>query len=432
MPHISTPILTMAQTKSVPIEDIKIDHERFRIGLGEGAEANQKFIELKSSLERNGQLNPVIVDANMELVAGFRRLSAARALGWKQIEVKIREDLDEYSRREIELEENIMRLDMTWQEEQIAIDELDRLKRATDPNWGQRETAQLLGKEQADISRAKSLAQGMKLFPEIMKAKSKSQALAFLTQKARNINRRLDVQSDSLRYAEIEDKILLGDSTELIKALPDGWIRAIVTDPPFGIDFDKRIEDTIGSTSSYKDDADNYRRLLGMAPELYRVLQPDGVLVWFLGFTWYEEAKQVFRDAGFTVDEIPIVWDRSDGRTFTSRPDRWFGRGYDIALHAVKGNPQNPQKGKSNVLRFAPVAAADKELLVERPVELYAELIRRLTVPGEIVADFFVGSGSCPAAAASLGRDYFGIELDPDRRARAITKIKSYTPDEDK
>jgi DNA modification methylase len=67
-------------------------------------------------------------------------------------------------------------------------------------------------------------------------------------------------------------------------------------------------------------------------------------------------------------------------------------------------------------------------MLVERPVELYAELIKHLTIPGEVVADFFAGSGSCPAAAHSLGRDFFAVEKNPERRAAAIQKTKAYAP----
>ena len=83
------------------------------------------------------------------------------------------------------------------------------------------------------------------------------------------------------------------------------------------------------------------------------------------------------------------------------------------------------QRNKSNIIRVKPVENTERETLVERPMELYAEIIRRLTVEGETVADFFVGSGSCPAAAASLGRDFFGCELDPSRRAYAMNKIKA-------
>jgi site-specific DNA-methyltransferase (adenine-specific) len=165
-----------------------------------------------------------------------------------------------------------------------------------------------------------------------------------------------------------------------------------------------------------------------MGPDLYRVIKPNGWLIWFLGISWYERVKISFRAAGFTVDEIPIIWDRSDGRAFTTRPDRYFGRSYDIALHCIKGNPEVVQRSKPNIIKVPPISNEERELVVERPVELYAELIRRLTVEGETVADFFTGSGSCLAAAASLKRKYFGVELDQERRAVAIQKVKAYTP----
>jgi hypothetical protein len=265
------------------------------------------------------------------------------------------------------------------------------------------------------------------LFPELLDAKNLSQALSWMQAKAGLAVRRLNVEG-SADYTDLEPKIILGDSVEVIKSLPDGFIDAVITDPPFGIDYDKRSEGEVGSLSAYVDDKDSYLRLLSMAPDLYRVIKPNGWLIWFLGISWYERARDTFRAAGFTVDELPVVWDRSGGRTFTTRPDRYFTRGYDLALHCLKGNPQIVQRGKSNVLRIDPVTQSERELLVERPVELYQELIRRLTLPGEKVADFFVGSGSCPAAAASLQRDFIGVELSAERRAFALQKIKAYIP----
>jgi DNA modification methylase len=166
-----------------------------------------------------------------------------------------------------------------------------------------------------------------------------------------------------------------------------------------------------------------------MAPEMFRTLKPNGFLVFFYGMSWHNEVHQAFIDAGFAVDYAPVIWDRSDGRTFTTRPDHFFTRGYDVALYARKGDAKIVQQGKPNILRIPPVENSDKEALVERPVELYAELIQRLTIKGERVADFFVGSGSCPAAAASLGRDFFGCELSSERRALALKKIAAYTPE---
>jgi len=404
----------------IPISSIKVPRERLR-------EDNGDLESLAASLVKFGLLQPIIIDPDYNLVAGYRRLNAAQMNGWTEIEVAIRDNMDELDQREVELEENIARKDMTWQERVKSVAELDRLRRFKDPTWTQEQTAAVAGLQRTRVTEALQLDKMMRLFPELSEAKDISQAKNWMAAKAQMVTRKVAVSASPV-YSDIEDKLVLGDSTEIIKSVPDESFHAVITDPPFGVDYDKRSEGNIGQLSSYRDDEDSYLRLLSMAPDLYRVVKPNGWLIWFLGITWYERAKGVFRDAGFTVDEIPIIWNRSGGRTFTSRPDRYFTRGYDIALHCLKGEPQLVQRNKSNVITIDPVSQSERELLVERPVELYAELIRRLTVPGETIADFFVGSGSCLAAAASLQRDFWGCEQNPERRAYALQKVKSYIP----
>ncbi len=412
--------MTSQVFENIHPDQVQINRERFRDATGD-------MKGLAESLEKFGQLQPVIVDDNYELIDGFRRLTAIRSLGWDLVTIVKKDSIPELLARELELEVNIRREDMTWQEKARALSELDRLKRAQDPNWTQQATVALAGERPAAVSEAIKLTNMMELFPEIGKAKTRTQALSMATHKAKQVLRRDAVKNNKLEFGDLESKILLGDSVKVIKLIPAGTFNAIITDPPFGIDYDKQTDEQGHAVNSYQDDAENYRRLLSMAPDLYRVLKPDGWLIWFFGMSWYPEVKDAFKSAGFTVDELPIVWDRTDGRTYTRRPDRYFARGYDVAIHCIKGNPQMIQRGKPNVLRIPPVASS--ELLVERPVELYQELIRRLTVPGEIVADFFVGSGSCPAAAASTGRDFFGVEMNPERRAYALQKIKAHLPE---
>lgn len=406
------------------LSDIQETRSRFRT-------VKAKVEDIANSILEFGQLQPVIIDGDRELVDGKHRLEAIRMNGGTEVWVDFQQGIDLVRAREIELEANVQREDMTPVERVKAIAEIDALKRAKNPNWTQSDTAKLVGTDRTpDVSDAIKLDSMMKLFPEIewTKAKSVRQMKSWAEQKAGTLSRVFDVKENPAEFMEVEKKILLGDSTELIKTIPASSFHAIITDPPFGIAFDDRKTGSSGSLTSYEDSEASYERLLGMAPELFRVLKENGWLVWFCGISWYERAKTVFREAEFIVDEIPLIWDRSDGRCHTNRPDRYFTRGYDIALHCIKGNPQMITRSRSNVFRFRPVDNADREALVERPIELYSELIRCLTVPGETVADFFVGSGSCPAAAVLTGRDYFGCELSPERRAIAINKIRANTP----
>lgn len=405
---------------------VVIPPDRFREARPERVEA------LAASFLKFGQLEPIGVrqmeEFKVELVYGLHRLLSCRANG-SPISAIVVGTEDELLLREMELEENLMREMMHFMDVQKALVKLHEMKIARDPNWTQAKTAALVDERgQAAVAEAVKIVKMAEMFPEIATAKNKRQALSWASAKAKQVMRVHEVKDGVIDYSDIESKIVLGDSVEVIKSVANESFHAIITDPPFGIDYDSRKAGTQGSISDYQDDEGSYRKLLSMAPDLYRVLKHDGWLVWFFGMSWYGECKQVFRDAGFTVDELPIVWNRSSGRCHTNRPDRYFSRGYDVALHCFKGDPQIIQRGKPNVLTIDPVETKDRDFLVERPVELYAELIRRLTVPGETVADFFVGSGSCPAAAASLGRDYFGVEQSAERRAGAITKIRAHTP----
>src|SRR5215472_16520683 len=84
--------------------------------------------ELAASMARFGQIQPIVIDDKNVLVAGGRRLAAAIHLGWTKIQCISREDVSETQRKEIELEENLRRKDLTWVEEIKAVRALYELK----------------------------------------------------------------------------------------------------------------------------------------------------------------------------------------------------------------------------------------------------------------------------------------------------------------
>lgn len=417
-----------AGIEMVELSSIIIPEDRQREGIGGGKEAEHKMTELMASIEKNGLFNPVLLDDTNMLTAGFRRYTAHKRMGRTHVPCRRSGALTALQREEMELDENIQRQDITWQERAAATARIHAIRSAADPNWSQQATAAITGKQREQVNVSLQLSKMMELFPKLKEAKNIFQAVNQMKSMAKGVLRVNEVKENPIDYGRLEAKILLGDSVELIKTIPDESFHHIITDPPFGVDFDSRISDGTDSITQYEDSATSYRRILGMAPDLYRVLKPDGFCIWFLGITWYQEAKLVFRAAGFTVDEIPLIWDRSDGKTYSRRADRYFGRGYDIALHCLKGNAELTKRDRSNIFRYPPPSSSETEQSVERPIELYAELINYLSIRGETIADFFVGSGSCASAAVSNKRDFFGIELDPVRRARALKKIQANIP----
>lgn len=83
---------------------------------------------LMESLSRCGQLNPITLTRDLELIAGFRRLSSAQRLGWKMIDAKIVDGLSDEQRLEMELGENLYRKDFTPDELLEAVKRLDALR----------------------------------------------------------------------------------------------------------------------------------------------------------------------------------------------------------------------------------------------------------------------------------------------------------------
>lgn len=82
--------------------------------------------DLIESMAEFGLLQPVLVDADNTLIAGYRRLEAARALGWDVIDVRVIEITDRKDRLLLEIEENTVRQDFDQEELERARSMLQR------------------------------------------------------------------------------------------------------------------------------------------------------------------------------------------------------------------------------------------------------------------------------------------------------------------
>lgn len=118
----------------VNIKDIKIK-KRVRHDLGD-------LEALKNSLRTYGLLNPITLNNKYELIAGERRLQAAKQLGWTNINAVIQSNLSDLEELEMELEENNQRKEFTNEE---LLEGYRRLEKLRNPSiW--RKIAKLLKK----------------------------------------------------------------------------------------------------------------------------------------------------------------------------------------------------------------------------------------------------------------------------------------------
>lgn len=98
--------------------------ERHRTNLGD-------LDSLATSMSEIGQLQPIVINADMRLIAGGRRLAAATQLGWSEIEAKIVDDLNSAAELlRAERDENTCRKAFTLTEEHTLYEALVSLTAA--------------------------------------------------------------------------------------------------------------------------------------------------------------------------------------------------------------------------------------------------------------------------------------------------------------
>jgi ParB/RepB/Spo0J family partition protein len=144
---------------TIPIDEIFIGRRR-RKDLG-------NIEELAKDLTENGQITAItvrppnaldIVEDDYTgqpwvLVAGERRITAAKRAGWNQIRAMDRESLDPITHRRLELQENLQRKEMTFLEVVQAKQEIMDLMRSINPEITQAEVAREIGETPANFSR---------------------------------------------------------------------------------------------------------------------------------------------------------------------------------------------------------------------------------------------------------------------------------------
>lgn len=104
----------------IPLEDI-IVKKRVRKDLGDIA-------ALAESMKRFGQISPILVSSKNVLIAGGRRLEAAKVLSWRTINATVVDMPGKLAKLEYEVEENIQRRDFSPEETAKAVKQIYKLK----------------------------------------------------------------------------------------------------------------------------------------------------------------------------------------------------------------------------------------------------------------------------------------------------------------
>lgn len=435
-------------TNYIHLADLIVPDDRHR------TEFPESYIEeLAESIRDNGLIHPIALrDDGLTLVAGECRTRAMTLLHERGIQFEhagepVPEfklpftrmgEMDTLARKCAELEENLRRRNLSWQDEARAQAELHTLRKAQDPGWTMKQTsAEILGvppsKLQTTDTRilreAQALTERMN-DPEIAKAKTRGDALKLLRKRSEAVLTEALADVTRTEANDTPHTFYMDDCRRALARLPDGHYDVILTDPPYGMGAD-RFGDQADGVHRYDDSAESMFALMTeVIPQLFRVAKPEAHLYMFCDHEHFPWLKQRLAEAGWVTWRTPLIWAKRTG--MLPRPDHGPRRTYECIIYALKGQRPVRRAGALDVIDIPQESTL--EHAAQKPRDLYRELLDRSAYPGDSVLDPFAGRGTIFLAASALGLRATGIELNPEMAARcelASRGMAQDTTDED-
>ena len=258
----------------------------------------------------------------------------------------------------------------------------------------------------------------------------------------------------------VENHIVVGNSTELLKYLPAECIDLVHTSPPYNIDKQYRSgQPDLSPQESYS------QFLEKIIDEIKRVMKPNGSTFWQTGYTQIQNGipgdilpidvltYQYFHEEPHST----ILWDRIIWRYFggmafkkklTNKHETilWYvkssGRSVEPYFDVDQIREKSKELDKRNnfwgrnpgnvweVDRVAFGAIEQSSHIAVFPEEISEKIVRACSQPANLVLDPFSGSGTLPKVARSLGRRWLAIEISEDYAIESARRLGYQQPSE--
>lgn len=251
------------------------------------------------------------------------------------------------------------------------------------------------------------------------------------------------------------NQIIVGDCLEELSKLPATCSQLIIADPPYNLDKDfglwkeaerketwlpwcqqwlaecKRILEPHGNIFVYG----IHRHICWIQCSLYELgLRYRRQIIWN-----YENGFAGYNGRSLAAHYEPILWfSKSD--EYTYHPIREPYKSVERLKHKITKtgrtwtpNPQGRLGG--DVWKFPTLAGRrfrDEKVNhpTQKPLSLTLRIVEHFSNPGDLVVVPFAGSGTECLAARMLGRDYWGVELNPEYVKIALQRLTKWNESE--
>lgn len=239
-------------------------------------------------------------------------------------------------------------------------------------------------------------------------------------------------------------KLYQGDCLELMREIPDASVDMVLCDLPYGV-----------TACTW----DAVIPFISLWESYARVIKTNGAIVltasqpfmsdlvqskrdWFrYEFIWHKNTGSGFAAAKYQPmryhENIAVFYKErptynpqrverfsESSKKAYKKPHSGCYKANHVNIGKVSPQYDSETKGPTSVLDFKSVNNASGKLHpTQKPVELMEYLIKTYTNEGDTVLDNTMGSGTTGVACVNLGRNFLGIEKDPEYFAIAARRI---------
>lgn len=346
--------------------------------------SDEQIEKIAKSMKEFGFINPVLVDGNLNVIAGHGRILGAKKLGMKEVPCLFIENLTEEQKRAYIIADNRLAEDAGWDKELLKI-ELEDLK-----NMNFDITLTGFELEDFDFSMEET---------EVIEDEFDETVPEEPTSKKGEI------------YKLGKHFLMCGDSTDIndVEKLMNG-VKAdmLLTDPPYNVDYEGGTGLTIQNDNM---DDETFREFLRVSFFNANSVMKEGAVF----YIWHADSEGYnFRgachDIGWKVRQC-LIWCKNT--LVMGRQDYHWK--HEPCLYGWKEGASHlwaSDRKQTTVLEFDRPSVS-KEHPTMKPVGLFDYLIKNNTKKDDIVLDLFAGSGTSIIACEQNGRIAYSMELDP-------------------
>jgi len=212
--------------------------------------------------------------------------------------------------------------------------------------------------------------------------------------------------SDPVTFLDGRVTLYLGDCREILPTL--GKVDAVVTDPPYGIDYGKR--GSFQALHGWRDLRENLTwDVERPSAEVFNTIRACS-------------QTQIIWGGNYFSDLVPpsmqwLIWDKGQ---------------FDFSLADFEMAWSSQNKASRRIVYGRGKAVQDGKVHpTQKPIEVMRWCIEQLPDSADTILDPFMGSGTTGVAAVKLGRRFIGIEIEPKYFDIACRRIEEATKQRD-